>query len=213
MKTRTRLVAVGAGFVVVALLMYMFMIKPRQAEFGELETQVATEENRTQALQLELERLEALEANAPKLEAQLEKVRGLVPRKNAVVKFIRQVEEVASEAGVDFVNIGPEVAKPPPEGALVAEVRMTIGVGGDFFSVQDFVRRFYELDRAVRIDLLGLEASLDTTGARIVNLTATARVFFELPEGGVVPVPGTEGTVTPETGTTPGAVETPAATS
>lgn len=211
MKARTRLIAVGAGFVVVALLMYMFMIKPRQAEFGELETQVATEENRTQALQLELARLEALKANAPELEAQLEKVRGLVPRKHAVVKFIRQVQRVASEAGVDFVNIGPEVAKPPPEGALVAEVRMTVGVGGDFFSVQDFVRRFYELDRAVRIDLLSLEASTDATGARVVNLTGTARVFFELPEGGVAPVPNADGTVTPETETTPGAVgSTPA---
>lgn len=213
MKTRTRLIAVGAGFVVVALLMYMFMISPRQDEFGELETQVATEENRTQALQLELARLQALKANAPELEAQLEKVRRLVPRKHAVVKFIRQVQQIASEAGVDFVNIGPEVAKPPPEGALVAEVRMTVGVGGDFFSVQDFVRRFYELDRAVRIDLLSLESSTDATEARIVILTATARVFFELPEGGAAPVPNADGTITPETETTPGAAETPAATS
>ncbi|MEO8323817.1 MAG: hypothetical protein ABI571_06740, partial [Actinomycetota bacterium] len=71
----------------------------------------------------------------------------------------------------------------------------------------------YELDRAVRIDLLGLESSTDDTGARIVILTTTARVFFELPEGGIAPVPNADGTITPETETTPGAVETPAATS
>ena len=203
MSTRTRLVAVGAAFVVVALLMYMFLIRPRQAEVGDLQTQVATEENTTQALQLELARLQALKENAPELEAQLKKVRDLVPRKNAVVKFIRQVQRIADEAGVDFVNIGPEVAKPPPEGALLAEVRITIGIGGDFFSVQDFVRRFYDLDRAVRIDLLSLEGTTDTSGARIVTLNATARVFFELPAGGVSATPGTDGTIAPGTETTP----------
>ncbi len=204
MSTRTRLIAVGVGFVLVGLLMYMFLIRPRQSELVEVQTQIATEENATQALQLELARLQALEENASELEAQLERVRALVPRKNAVSKLIRQIQSAATEAGVDFVEIGPEVAKSPPEGATVAEVRMTIGVGGDFFSVQDFVRRFYDLERAVRIDLFNLETQIDTaTGERIVRMNATARIFFELPAGAVVTTPNADGTTTPETGTTP----------
>lgn len=213
MKTRTRLFAVGAGFVAVALLMFMFLIRPRQGELADLDTQISTEENTTQAVQLELTRLQALEDNAPELQAQLKKVRGLVPRKASVERFMRQVQRVANEAGVEFVDISPEVAKPPPEGAALAEVRMTIGVGGDFFSVQDFIRRFYDLDRAVRIDLLGLSASEDVSGERVVTLTATARVFFELPPGGVT-VPGTDGTVPPGTETPPAGTEsTPGETS
>lgn len=202
MKMRTRLIAVAAGLLVLALLMYMFLIRPRQAELDDVRSQITTEENATQALQLELARLQALEDNASELNAQLKKVRGLVPRKAAVERFIRQVQQVADESGVEFADIGPEVAKTPPEGAPLAEVRMTVGVGGDFFSVQDFVRRFYDLKRAVRIDLLGLTASEGLTGERILTLTATARIFFELPPGSV-PVPGADGTVAPGTETTP----------
>jgi Tfp pilus assembly protein PilO len=202
MKLRTRLIVVGAGLVLLALLMYVFLIRPRQADLADTQTQIATEENTTQALQLELARLQALEENAPELNAQLKKVRGLVPRKASVERFIRQIQRVADEAGVEFVDIGPEVAKPPPEGAAVAEVRMTVGVGGDFFSVQDFVRRFYDLERAVRIDILGLAASEDIIGERTLTLTATARIFFELPPGSVA-VPEADGTITPGTEATP----------
>jgi Tfp pilus assembly protein PilO len=197
---------VGVAIVVVLALLFFFMIRPRQGELGDLRTQVETEENTTTALQLELQRLQALQENEAELEATLAAIRELVPRNNQVPNFIFQTQDAADEAGVDFVSITPELPKTPPEGAALAEVRIAINAGGGFFSIQDFMRRLYELDRALRIDLVSMTGQADTeTGEVEVNLDITARVFFELPAGGTNPAPGG----TPTDTSTPAPVDSP----
>lgn len=185
MRGRAR-IAVTAGIsVLIFLLLYMFLIRPRQGELNDLKLQVQNENNITTTLQLELERLRSLQEDAPQLEAELARIRELVPRKDDVANFIFLVQDAADEAGVDFVTITPELPKPPPEGAPLAEVRVAIGTGGGFFSVQDFLRRLYELDRALRIDLLSITRGADTlTEDATLELAITARIFFELPAGG-----------------------------
>jgi hypothetical protein len=93
------------------------------------------------------------------------------------------------------------VPKPPPEGAQVAEIRAVIGAEGDYFALQDFLRRLYDLDRALRIDNLAITSEEDQeTDQLTVTLTATARIFFELPAGGAAAAPP---------GTTPAPAPTP----
>jgi Tfp pilus assembly protein PilO len=127
----------------------------------------------------------------------------LVPSQNAVASFISEVQDAADRAGVTFVTITPELPKTPPEGAQVAEVRTTIDANGDYFALQDFMRRLYSLKRAVRLDSITMTgqqagattgtAATGTTSATTVTTTsggqgeitleAIARIFFQLPEG------------------------------
>ena len=199
MTGRSRFILVIAAVVAMAALMYYFAIRPRQGELGRVRADVASEENRTQELQSELTRLQGLQENAPQLEAELSKFRELIPEADQVANFIFQVQEAANQAGVGFVEITPELPKPPPEGAQVAEVRSLIGARGGYFAVQDFFRRLYDLDRAVRVDNLTMSADEDeTTTETLIDLGMTARIFFELPAGGA-----TGGTTTTTTTTTP----------
>jgi Tfp pilus assembly protein PilO len=201
MSARTRLIlaAVAVGVVLVAFV-FLF-IRPRQKELGRVRAEVEQEEARTVSLRSELARLQALQENAPKLEAELARFRELVPARDEVASFIFLVQDAADAAGVDFVQITPELPKPPPEGAPVAEVRATIGAGGGYFSVQDFMRRLYDLDRALRIDNLALTGQEnEETGATDLTVTLTSRIFFEPPggaEGAPATAPATE-TTSPE---------------
>lgn len=202
MRGRARLALTAGISVLIFLLLYMFLIRPRQGELNDLKLQVSNESNLTTSLQLELERLRSLQDDAPQLEAELARIRELVPRKDDVANFIFLVQDAADEAGVDFVTITPELPKPPPEGAPLAEVRVAIGTGGGFFSVQDFLRRLYELDRALRIDLISITKGADTlTEDATLELAITARIFFELPAGGgnVVPTDATAPAPAPAT--------------
>lgn len=188
MSQRTKMILAAAGCFVVALLFFLLFIRPRQAELGRLDQAIRDEEARTQQLQAELQRLEALRDAAPELQARLQELRAFVPRENEVPNFIFQVQEAADAAGVDFVQITPEPPKPPPEGAPLAEIRVQINAEGGYFSIQDFIRRLYALDRAVRIDLFSLSGEEDTeTGELTVMMESTARIFFDLPEGGAAP--------------------------
>lgn len=195
MNPRTRLILSVLAVLVVLALFFFFFIKPRQNELATVRDNIESERARTVQLQAELQRLQDLQANAPELEAELAKIRGFVPKDDEVPNFIFLVQDAANAAGVDFVSITPELPKPPPEGAALAEIRAQIGAGGGYFAIQDFIRRLHGLDRAVRIDNLSLTGSEDQeTGEITITLDSTARIFFEAPAAAAT------GTVDPATG-------------
>ena len=215
MSARTRLIIVGVAALLVSLLFYFFFIKSRQAELSDVRAEVSAAEAETSALQADVQRLEGLEENAPQLEAELQRFRQFVPEQHEVPNFIFQVQEAADESGVDFVQITPELPRPPAEaaGATIAQVRVTIGAGGGYFAVQDFMRRLYELDRALRIDTMQLGAGPEggaETGQATDALTVsmTARIFFELPAGATPVAPGTA-PATPAPAASPAATTAP----
>ena len=227
MRGQIRIIAAAVAALIVCMLFYVFFISPRKSEIARVETEITAAQGQQQSLQLELQKLQALKENAPELNATLEQIRGFVPKDDEVPNFIFQTQEAATSSGVDLVKITPELPKPPAEPAPLAEIRVTMSATGSFFSLQDFIRRLYSLDRALRIDTLSLaaEGSSAPTGdtgtttstttapgadAGELTLTITARVFFELPEGvapgAAAPTPGAS--PAPETTEVPETTET-----
>ena len=198
MTGRTKFIFSIVGVVALAVATFFLAVRPRQTELGKVRDNVAKEEDRTQSLEAELAHRQQLQENAPQLEAQIAKYRELVPEDDQVANFIFQVQEAANQSGVGFVEITPQLPTPPAEGAEVAEVKSIIGARGGYFAVQDFFRRLYGLDRAVRIDEVTMDGEEDqTTQETLVKLGATARIFFELPAGATAPATTTTETTTP----------------
>lgn len=177
MNARTRMILVIVGAVVVVLLAFFFLISPRRTELADVKAQVEQEQSLTQTLEADLQRLQELQAQEPQLRADLERIRQLVPEEYEVPNFLFQVNTAANQSGVDFLRITPELPKTPPEGVALAEIRVTLEGRGGYFAIQDFIRRLYALDRALRIDLLSLSSADGTAGE--ISLSATARIFFE----------------------------------
>jgi Tfp pilus assembly protein PilO len=181
MSQRARLILVIVAGVLLCIAVYFLLVRSRQGELNELNDEIATETNRTAQLQAELDRLRDLQRRAPELQAELDRFRGLVPADHEIANLIVLIDEAAKESGVGFVDITPELPKAPPEGAALAEVRMTIGGTGGYFALQDFVRRLYDLDRALRIDNITMAGTEEEAGGTSIDMTVTARVFFDVP--------------------------------
>jgi Tfp pilus assembly protein PilO len=188
------MIVAAAAVIVVLVAFFLLFVKPKQGELSDGESRVQAEQQRTISLQAELQRLQSLQAEAPKLQARLQKIRDLVPQTNQVPNFIFQVQEAADSSGVSFVSVAPDLPKPPPEGASLAEVRLSIQAGGGYFALQDFLRRLYSLDRAVRVDTLtftgtgssgetGGAATTATASAGEIQVQMSGRIFYELPPG------------------------------
>jgi Tfp pilus assembly protein PilO len=212
-SARSQTILAVAGVVLVLLLVFVFFIRPRQGQLGEVRDQVQTEQDRTQQLQAELDRLTALKERAPQLQAALDRIRESVPEENDVPNFIFQVQDAANESGVGFVQISPELPEPPPEATSLASIRMTVGAQGGYFAVQDFIRRLYALDRAVRVDVMtmtGVEDDEEAAANGRVELQISARIFFELPANATAPAATTTPTTTTATTTTPAPATSPA---
>jgi Tfp pilus assembly protein PilO len=198
---RTRIILAGVAAFFVCLLFFFFFIRPRQGQLGDVNKSIDVALNEQQSLEGQLAQLEALRDQAPQMNALLEEIRGYVPKGNETANFILQVQEAANLAGVTVLQLTPELPKQPPEGAPLAEIRFTIRATGGYFALQDFVRRVYDLDRAVRIDTLAITRpeTQEDQESDDVEMTSTARVFFEIPPGAVVAPPGetTDTTTTP----------------
>ncbi|MDQ3985461.1 MAG: type 4a pilus biogenesis protein PilO [Actinomycetota bacterium] len=199
MNQRTRIILAGVAAFFVCLLFFFFFIRPRQGELADVNQSIEGALNEQQGLEQQLAQLEALKEQAPQMNALLDEIRGYVPKNIETANFILQVQEAANLAGVDVLQLTPELPKVPLEGAALAEIRVTMRASGGYFALQDFVRRLYDLDRAVRIDTLNLSrlAGEEGAGADEVEMTATARVFFEVPAGAAA-APPAEAPVAPE---------------
>ena len=199
MRGRAQIILTSIAVLIVWLLTFFLLVNPQRSDLSEVNAQIEAERARTGELQIELSRLQDLQANAPQLEAELEEIRGFVPLRPELSNFIFQVDDAAKAAGLDFIQITPELPRTPPEGAALAQVRATIGATGGYFALQDFLRRLYSLDRALRTDTMSIAvASLEPFGTRL-TMTIAARVFYELPEPpvAVAPIGGATPTPTP----------------
>ena len=186
MNARARMILAIVGVVLVCALFFFLFIRDKQNELATVRASITAEEDRRVQLTTELNRLKDLQERAPELQADLTEIRELVPIEHEVPNYIFLVQDAATEAGVDFMSIVPDLPKTPPEAAPLAEVGLTITAEGGYFALQDFLRRLYDLDRATRIDNISL-ARDDTAGGDVIALDMGARVFFELPAA-----PGTE---------------------
>ncbi len=208
MTQRTRLILAIVGAVLVCIAVYFLLVRTRQGELNELRVTIEEQEARTAQLRVELSRLRDLQRRAPELQAQLDRFRELVPGNHEIPNLIFQIDEAANEAGVEFLDITPELPRTPPEGAPLAQVRMSIGGEGGYFALQDFIRRLYDLDRAMRIDNLSLTGTSDQeTGGVSISLEVAARVFFDL--DGATGATGDTAANTPTTTTTPAPTPAP----
>lgn len=185
MKEHKKIILSSVGVVLVMALMFFFLISPRKGQLAEAREQVDAAEAETVVLETELTRLEGLQAQAPQLQAALDEIRDMVPDEDRVSSFVFQLQQEANKAGLEFVSITPQLPKPPPEGAPLAEVKIDIGARGTYFTIQDFIRRVTELDRAVRVDGFSM-AAVEEEGSdeSLIELTASARVFFEQSDAG-----------------------------
>jgi Tfp pilus assembly protein PilO len=183
-SARGKFILAIVASVLVSVAFYFLFVTARKGQLAEVRVKVDDAKSETVELTATLDRLQGLQANAAKFEARLAEIRDLVPRDDQVPNFIFQVQDEANRSGVGFVEITPELPKPPPEGAAVAEVRVAIRAAGGYFAIQDFARRLYDLDRALRIDNLIMTADEPEDGSPVkIDLQATARIFFELPAG------------------------------
>jgi len=208
MNARMRMILAIVGIVIIWLVFFFLFIRSRQGELAGIRAEIEAEESRALQLTTELNRLKELQERAPDLQAELSKIRELVPPEHDVPHFIFLVQDAATESGVEFLNITPELPKTPPEAAPLAQVRMAIGASGSYFSIQDFIRRLHDLDRAVRIDTITMGAE----DGSLISMDMQTRIFFELPapppaetdEAGNVPPPtapvGSPTPVAPEGG-------------
>ena len=141
MRRRNGLIlSIVLGLLVLIVFWFAF-VNPKRGELAAVNLEIESANVQTQQLTVELNRLQDLQANAAELEAELATIRRFVPIRPELANFIFQVQDASNAAGLDFVQITPQLPKAPLEGAALAQVSASITAKGGYFVLQDFLRR------------------------------------------------------------------------
>lgn len=202
---RNVLIGAIAAVVAVVLIWYFVLYKPLGEDLTSTQAQVSEEQTKTDDLQATLTRLQSQAKNSTEQQALLNKLDKAVPEQPDLAEFIIEINQIAEEAGIDFLTISPA---PPAAGTGASVIGLTITIKGSFFQLQDYLRLLEQMDRLVVIDGFNVaggasSTSGDTTGEGTqLSVTLTGRMFTRAApaatsDGSTAPAPGTSSTTAP----------------
>jgi Tfp pilus assembly protein PilO len=181
---RRALIVGVAGALVLGLLWYFLLWSPQSGRLDAAEERQEAAEQTNSDLEVELQRLQDLEARRPELEDQLSQLRQAVPDQPQLARFWLSAYDAAERSGVELTTVTP--AKPntdaaattpttaatttttgsgttdaataatDPAAAGPTAISLSLEVSGGYFQILDFLNRVDELPRIVVTDSLDI---------------------------------------------------------
>jgi Tfp pilus assembly protein PilO len=189
---------IGLAVLILAGVAYMVVIRPKRAEAGRLDEQIAEMQMKVSAAQL---------ASRPQQQATAIKVADVfevskaMPDTDDMPGIILDLNSVAEATGIKFVSIQPSAATPKTGYSAIG---ITLSFEGNYFDLTDFLFRLRNLvtvrdgrlsssGRLFTLDTLSMKEGKDGFPSINAGLTVSAYVYGAPdPSAGVVPPPATE---------------------
>lgn len=209
---RNQIIIGAIAIVAVIALWWVFLYSPLNDDLSTAQTETATAQKQTQDLQATLARLQSLKKSLPEKQALLNKLDKAVPKNPDLAEFIVQANDIADQAGIEFLSITP--GQPAAGAGGVSEIQLTITLSGSFFQLQDYLQSLENLDRLVIIDSLNVsgaaasssDGSTTSTGTNL-SVTLSGRMFTR-----AAPTSTSDGTTTTPPADSSTSTTTPAGT-
>ena len=189
---------IGVAILILAGVAYMVVIRPKRAEAGRLDEQIAEMQMKVTAAQL---------ASRPQQQATAIKVADVfevskaMPDTDDMPGIILDLNSVAEATGIKFVSIQPSAATPKTGYSAIG---ITLSFEGNYFDLTDFLFRLRNLvtvrdgrlsssGRLFTLDTLSMKEGKDGFPSINAGLTVSAYVYGAPdPSAAIVPPPATE---------------------
>ena len=189
---------IGVAILILAGVAYMVVIRPKRAEAGRLDEQIAEMQMKVTAAQL---------ASRPQQQATAIKVADVfevskaMPDTDDMPGIILDLNSVAEATGIKFVSIQPSAATPKTGYSAIG---ITLSFEGNYFDLTDFLFRLRNLvtvrdgrlsssGRLFTLDTLSMKEGKDGFPSINAGLTVSAYVYGAPdPSAAVIPPPATE---------------------
>lgn len=190
LSPRDELIVELLVIVLVAVLVVMFLVLPQYRQIGQIKTKQEAVRKQVAEAEATLARLKEAKAESISNRAELIKIANQVPDEPQLPTLIVAIQDVANQAGVEFISITPEQ---PAEAGSYSIVPLKLSVTGQFRDIVDFLGRLYALQREVRVQTLAIVVQDYPT----LSADMGAQTFVmgaPQPAGGAPPAPpGAEG--------------------
>lgn len=141
-----------------AVLYWMYVYSPRQAELVEKEERLAQVETRNRTAKARSTNLDQVRSELEGYERQLEALRELVPGESEVARLYETIATESQSLGLELVQVTPSQAQQDTSGYYMRQ-SWDMQVEGSYHDVGRFVTRVASLDRIVRPSIRSIEVS------------------------------------------------------
>lgn len=201
MSRRIRLILIGAGIVIVALLVYFLLISPVRGDIGELHDDIDAQDQLIQALEQELAQAAQTERDGRTNQARLIELSKMIPAEAEVPSLILQIQDLADRSGIDWIQVSP--GQPTAnEGLAYLTLPLSVNFKGTFYDVTDFIYRAEQMvagpGRLLTVKDVAFGISeLNGTNSPEMNIRMSIWAFV-MPAEALAPAPAPDTTDTTE---------------
>jgi Tfp pilus assembly protein PilO len=213
---KLRMILMGFGLVVFAVVVWFFVLSPIRGNIAETEASIETQRGKLSDANRELEQASTTKAEGKRNQARLLELAKMIPASEELPSLLLQIQDLADQSGIDFLSITPgDISE--VEGMEFEIVPLDLIFTGTFFDLSDFVYRAEMMvggpGRLLAIKSISLTiANANQAGASTVspdlevNLSLLAFILPPGGTGGSVPAaaaPATGGASTTNTTAAP----------
>jgi Tfp pilus assembly protein PilO len=201
-------VIVGAGIVVVVVLVALFLVLPKMGQVKDANGALQRAQSQQGTLSSQLAALKQAQAESPKNREIIRKVQQAIPPTVDQQGFFLLLQNAAILSGIDVVTISPSAPVFDPTTNLTT-ISNALSVTGSYFSITEFLFRIETLPRAAKVIQItlapGASGASGAAGTGGISMSATVDVFTSDTSAGPGSAPGPTsgagGTTTPATST------------
>lgn len=187
--------------IVIGAAWWFLVMSPIGERIVAAEDNLIIEQDQNVVLRGRLNALQKIEDRLIEYQDAVDEMEVSVPPNPQMDTLILQLNELANDSGVKWLNSRYSVPAEPLETGI-REVSVAMTVEGQYFEILGYLYGVGEMDRLIRIDGLSMTPNLDEQGFNILSVTVNATAFTTgdvvVPEVGVIidPTPSTTTTTT-----------------
>ncbi len=167
--------------ILVAIIITLIFILPKNKEIKELEKQISVQENEIAKNQAKAARLSELLVENERLKQRLEELKQQLPEEKEVSGLLKQVSDLCINSGLRVSLWKPEERKKHQSG-IVYEIPVKVELSGSYHSLGYFFSSLTKLNRIVNISNIKLGDPKPERDGAILKISFIATTFSSVPE-------------------------------
>lgn len=144
MSKNLKLILGALVIVVFAVLVWFFVLSPVRGDIADTEAAIDEEQQLLVSARAQLAKAEVTKEEGKVNQAKLLELAKMMPASEELPSLLLQIQDLADQAGIDFITITPGVAFESPDGGYQI-LPLDLEFEGSFFDVNDFVYRAEEM--------------------------------------------------------------------
>ncbi|MDI6689408.1 MAG: type 4a pilus biogenesis protein PilO [Actinomycetota bacterium] len=150
---KSRITAVGIFAILLVVAFFLLAWLPQQNRKAQIRKQMEEERKRQETAKSTLSRLKAAKEESAQIESKLLSLSKRIPKEPELPSLIIELQDIATQAGIDFISIKPSVLSPKES---FSEIPLSINITGGFFDVVDFLYRLEGLPREIKVNVVSI---------------------------------------------------------